>query len=185
MPLYRIKNEQAAAFSARSSILIDKLDKCQGNFTGYQLRAKQPVYVPKWNPLDTNVKGYIDLAPTDEVLLSASIGAIKGLVDEGIISVDSTVSPAAIVAPVISSTGDDGTTFTITGTTLVSVDPDVEYVYLDDGAGATQTLTGSTVTAASTTIDILLADITIGTPGSGWTVQVKVNSKLSNLYTIP
>lgn len=177
MQLIRVINKQAAAFSARSSILIDKLDRCQGNFTGYAQRAKQPVYVPKVNPLDTSVKGYIDLAPSDEVLLSASIGVIAGLVSENIVSVVE-VSPALIATPTLSAALWDisDANLTLTGTVFQSVDPDETYVILTNASGQTQTIQ---ISSPGVTSIVVAGGSITGTPTTSWKAQVKANSKLS------
>src|SRR5271154_4303279 len=62
----RVTNSQVL----NRSILIDKIDRSQGNTEGYAQLAKFAVYVPYTNPVDPTVKGYIDLPPTDEVMLS-------------------------------------------------------------------------------------------------------------------
>lgn len=89
------------------SILIDKVDRSQGNFevgVSYAQAAKQRVYVPYSNPLDTTVNGYTDFVPTDDVLLSAAFGTIKKLQDTSPprISV-SVVSSALVVTPVVTN----------------------------------------------------------------------------------
>lgn len=77
--LIRVVHQQLV----RRSLLIDKVDMSQGNSEGYALKAKQKVYVPYSNPLDLTVKGYIDMVPTDEVLLSLSKGTIAGMIKSG------------------------------------------------------------------------------------------------------
>lgn len=176
----RVVNEQVI----ERSILIDKIDRSQGNFEGYAQRAKQKVYVPYANPADTLVKGYVDLTPTDEVLLSVDNGTIKGLTDSSYVSY-ALVSSSDVVAPVVTNSTYGGGTLTITGTTFTSVAPDVTAVTLDDGAGKTQTIRASGFSSSSNTqIQIASGTITIGTPGSGWTVRVFANSKNSNTYTM-
>lgn len=178
--LIRVVNQQLIG----RSILIDKIDRSQGNFSGYAQRAKQKVYVPYANPLDSAVKGYVDLIPTDEVLLSADSGTIKGLKDEGYVDF-AVVSSSLLAAPVATeATNGEGATL-ITGTTFVSVSPDVTYVYLTNLAGATQKIPQSAFSSQSGT-EIVIADgtVTIGTPTDGWKVRVQANSKLSDEVTI-
>ena len=58
------------------SILLDKIDRSQGNFDKprpYAQAAKQAIYVPYVNPVDPTVPGYVDLVPTDEVLLQLNL----------------------------------------------------------------------------------------------------------------
>src|SRR5512135_1133637 len=58
------------------SILLDKIDRSQGNFSHpvpYAQSAKQAIYVPYVNPVDPTVAGYVDLVPTDEVLLELNL----------------------------------------------------------------------------------------------------------------
>ena len=74
-----------------NSVLLDKIDRTSGQFEtdlGYAQTAKQPVYVPYRNPVDPTVPGYIDLVPTDEVLLQLNQphGVINKLSAKGIIS---------------------------------------------------------------------------------------------------
>ncbi len=87
----------------KSSLLIDKIDFCQGNSEGYAQKAKQPVYVPLLNPLDKTVKGYLDLVPTDEVLLSMKgKGTLAQFVTKGYVTI--TAFAAALVGtPTVSA----------------------------------------------------------------------------------
>ncbi len=57
------------------SILLDKIDRSSAQFETditYAQQAKQKVYVPYTNPVDPTVAGYVDLVPTDEVLLQVN-----------------------------------------------------------------------------------------------------------------
>ncbi len=271
--LFRVVNQGLVA----NSILIDKIDRSQGNSLGYAQKAKQAVYVPYKNPLDTTVRGYIDMVPTDEVLLSMSgNGTLAELKSNGYVTVTgfssalkaravitaashsaaaevgSQIGTAADIAAAVGgkatvtgltgmttgsvghelviSSGDaaNNGTFTITnyisatsvkianpaavddshtaavhweeetearttiaGTTMASLSPDITYVILTNLSGATQTITDQVILAAGapnsfTTTSIIIQDalVTIGTPTTGWTVQVKANSKLSNTFTL-
>jgi hypothetical protein len=178
--LIRVINQQTLV----RSILIDKIDRSQGNFSGYANRAKQKVYVPYSNPLDTAVKGYVDLTPTDEVLLSADAGTIKKLASAGKVAT-AVVSSALIAAPVISAADEDNVDIDITGTTFFSVAPDRVYVHLTNLAGATQIIRDENFdTWSNTAIKILFGVVTIGTPTAGWKVKVFANSKFSNEFTM-
>jgi hypothetical protein len=179
--LVRVINQQTLV----RSILIDKIDRCQGNFSGYANRAKQKVYVPYANPVDSTVKGYIDLVPTDEVLLSADAGTIKKLKDAG--KVDFAIVASNLVAtPVVTAASDGGTDITVDGTTFTSVSPDKTYLIVTNGSGVSLKVP-STSFGSFTGTQIVVADATVaalGTPAAGWKVQVQANSKLSNVFTI-
>jgi hypothetical protein len=166
------------------SILIDKIDRSQGNFTGYAQRAKQKVYVPYANPVDPSVKGYLDLVPTDEVLLSADAGTIKKLATAGRTST-AVVSSALVATPAITSATHGGAATTVNGTVFLSVSPDVTYLIFTNLSGATQRVAQGSF-SSQTAILIVVPDaaVTIGTPGAGWKVQVLANSKLSNQFTL-
>lgn len=183
MHLIRVINQQ----TIRRSILIDKVDRSQGNSTGYAQKAKQAVYVPFSNPRDTAVKGYLDMVPTDDVLLSADRGTIKRLSDVGKLAfavIDTTLTATSVVTSADHAITLAATT-TINGTTFLSVTPDVTYVILKNLAGATQVIPSSSFSAfGATQIQIADGTVTIGTPGAGWKVQVKANSKTSNVFTL-
>lgn len=179
--LVRVINQQTLV----RSVLIDKIDRSQGNFSGYANRAKQKVYVPYSNPVDSTVKGYIDLVPTDEVLLSADNGTIKKLKDVG--RIDFAIVASNLVAtPVVTAASDGGTDITVDGTTFLSVAPDKTYLIVTNGSGVSLKVP-STSFAVGTNVQIVVADATVaalGTPAPGWKVQVQANSRLSNVFTI-
>lgn len=181
--LVRVINQQ----TVRRSILIDKIDTSQGNFPGYAQRAKQKIYVPYSNPADPSVKGYVDLVPTDEVLLSANAGTIKGLKEAGRIDT-AIVSSSLIAAPeVTSAVADNGAgTLTVGGTTFLSVNPDVTYLVVTNNLGVSLTVPSSAFNSFSGTQIVVLdaAVASLGTPDAGWKVQVMANSKLSNVFTV-
>ena len=179
--LFRVVNQQRL----NRSILLDKIDRSQSNFSGYAQVAKQKVYVPYVNPLDTSVKGYTDLIPTDEVLLNViGHGSIKRLSDEGYVSFVA-FNVALTKAPIITSSVDAFGILTINGTTFLSLAPDVTYVTVTSPGGSTQTIPQSAfATHTGIAITIANATITIGVPIPGWKVQIKANSKLSNQLTL-
>lgn len=181
--LIRVINQQTLV----RSILIDKIDRSQGNFeTGisHAQARKQRIYVPYVNPIDPSVKGYTDFIPTDEVLLSADSGTIKRLSDVGRVS-KAVVSSALVITPVVTSATHGAGTTTINGTTFLSVAPDVTYVIFTNLLGATQKVASGSFSAfTGTQIQVADGTITIGTPGAGWKVQVQANSKFSNTFTI-
>jgi hypothetical protein len=172
--------------TVRRSILLDKIDRAQGNSEGYARVPKQKLYVPYSNPNDTAVKGYVDLVPTDEVLLSqGSKGTIAGLVSAGRVT-SAVVASNLVATPVITNGNTGGTDVTINGTTFTSVSPDLTYVILTNNvSGASQTIPQSAFTSNNgTTIVLPDSAVTIGTPAAGWTARVKANSKLSNTVTL-
>jgi hypothetical protein len=178
----RVVNEQVL----NRSILIDKIDRSQGNFEGYAQKAKQAIYVPFSNPSDISVKGYLNLVPTDEVLLSANNGTIKGLADTSYVSF-SAVDSALIVAPTVTSAVNDvvNNWTTVGGTVFTSIYPDVTRVVLKNMMGVEQTLTSASFTVfTSTQIRFLDASVSIGTPAVGWQVKVQANSQFSSWFTL-
>lgn len=182
--LVRVINQQTIA---NRSILLDKIDRSQGNFTGYANRAKQKLYVPYKNPVDLTVKGYVDLVPTDEVLLQLRDGGvIAGLAAAGRVTYG-LVSSDTVAAPVITAGLHDLSDglLTITGTTFTSVAPDLTYVIATNAAGVSQTIPATAFNSHSaTTITLANADFTIGVPATTWTIKVLANSKLSNAFTL-
>lgn len=193
MPLtyVRVVNEQLI----NRSILIDKIDKSQGNSEGYAQKAKQKIYVPFVNPLDTTVKGYLNLVPTDEVLLSANNGTISGLASAGYIT--AALVPSFDIAAPTMNPGDgvyDGIGFqtTITSTVatsrFISLYPDVTRVTFRDPLfpAITETVSSGSFTLFNNTT-IVVPDAAlpvIGPPAVGWQVQVQANSKLSAWLTL-
>lgn len=191
----RLTNNQV--ISGRS-ILIDKIDRSQGNFTGYAQRAKQAIYVPYTNPVDPNVAGYINLVPTDEVLLAEETkGTIAGLTTASTHYptpplTKSLVTAASIVAPLITEgVVNAGVNITLTGqatvATFLSITPDITYVILTSPTKKTQQIKSTSFnTFTATSIVILNGVITIGTPAAntGWTVQVLANSQYSNVLSL-
>jgi hypothetical protein len=177
----RVINQQVV----NNSVLIDKIDRSQGNFTNYAQIRKQPVYVPYVNAANTSVKGYVDLVPTDEVLLSAAYGTIYGLSHASplpYVSV-SVVASNLVAKSNVTNAVHGSSKVTITGTVFSSVAPDVTKVILTNTSGVSQTVSSLSVNT-STSIEVLDSAVSIGTPGSGWTVQVFANSKYSNVFTI-
>src|SRR5271157_235275 len=90
-----------------NSVLLDKIDRTSGQFEtdlGYAQTPKQAVYVPYYNPVDPTVPGYIDLVPSDEVLLQLyqPKGVINKLAARGVISYVLHHS-AAVAAPSITA----------------------------------------------------------------------------------
>jgi len=187
--LFRVVNQGLV----KNSLLIDKVDLSQGNSFGSSRKAKQKVYVPLLNPNDKSVRGYIDMVPTDEVLLSMNgKGTLAQLQAHGYVSVTAFAS-ALTATPTVSAavhTGGGSVHTVITGTTMASFAPDVTYVTFTNLAGLSQTVTDQAIIAATggafSTTSITVPDsmLTIGTPTTGWKVQVQANSKKSNVQTL-
>ena len=192
--LLRVINQQTiprANAAAGGSILLDKIDRSQGNFESgitYAQQAKQKLYVPYVNPLDPNVKGYIDLVKTDAVLLQAGLasGVITKLVAKGYITTTAFAS-SLTATPTVTSGSDGAGTLTIGGTTFLSLAPDLTYVTLTNpSTGATQTIAQANfATQSNTVITIANATVTIGVPATTWKISVFANSKRSNTFTMP
>lgn len=189
--LVRVVNQQLlpVGLSRDGSILLDKIDRSTGQSENppYAQIPKQKVYVPRSNPLDPTVKGYVDLLPSDEVLLAAlPKGSIGGLVTAGQVTV-STVSSGLLVAPVVTAGGTGGTDITIDGTTFLSVSPDITKVVVTNNvSGASMTVLQADF-SVHTAVQIVIPDAVvaaIGTPAAGWTVKVFANSKYSNTFTL-
>jgi hypothetical protein len=183
--LTRVINEQTIVGTA--SILLDKIDKSQGNSDSppYAQRAKQKVYIPYWGAVDVTRKGYVDMVQTDEVLLAMEHdGVIGGLEADGVVTV-AVFSSALVATPTITGAVNGAGNTTITGTTYFSLTPDITYVDFTNLSGVTQRVAQADF-AGHIATQIVIADgkITIGAPGAGWTVQVQANSKLSNIQTI-
>jgi hypothetical protein len=178
----RVVNEQLI----NRSILIDKIDRSQGNFEGYAQKAKQAVYVPYTNPSDSTVKGYLNLVPTDEVLLSANNGTIKGLMDSNHVTVAAIDSALLNKSTITAAAHNGGGSYTqVTGTTFLSLYPDVTRLQIKNLSGVVQTVpSGSFTVFTSTSIRVADGSVTIGTPGAGWQVRVQANSLLSDWFTL-
>jgi hypothetical protein len=130
---------------------------------GYANAAKQPCYIPRVNPDDTTLPGFIDLEETERVTHSAFNGKIKGFQTSGHLSVVS-LSASDLVAPAITSaefdSGDTGD-LTITGTNFLSITPAVTKVVITGSiTGSPKTLTSADFDSISETeIVILAADL--------------------------
>lgn len=166
----------------KKSILLDKIDRAQGNFEGYAQATKQKIYVPHSGVLDPSVKGYVDLAKTSEVALALeSSGSIGGLVALGQVTqttIDDVNTVLSTVTNAVFATGK----LTITGTKMLSIAPDVTRVLVTNDAGVTQTVT---VFDSNSGTSLVVDDGSItGTPAAGWKVRVQANGKTSLPFTL-
>ncbi len=191
--LARVINEQSIpqGISRDGSILLDKIDKSQGNSEQppYAQVAKQKLYIPYTNPLDIAVKGYSDLVQTDEVILqldtNGSIGMLANtvppvvsisLVASNLLAV-STISAGVHATP---AAGD----ITISGTTFLSVSPDRTRIYLIDNSGSVQIIEEASFNTHTATSIVILSASIVGTVSVGWKVQVFANSEFSNQFIV-
>lgn len=123
---------------------------------GYANKPKQACYVPRVKITDPTIAGYIDLNQTPRVTFSAGKGKIAKLTTVGWISVVSHTA-AQIVAPTLATAainvpgaGD----LTLTGTTFLSITPEITSVILTGTGAVTLTATqilggGGTISATS------------------------------------
>jgi hypothetical protein len=120
---------------------------------GYANKAKQSCYVPRSQvnsgfPL---VQGYINLNQTPKVAFSAGKGKIQKLQTAGLVTVVS-MTAAQIAAPVVtlSDLGTPGAgDLTLTGTTFLSIAPDVTSVIIT-GTGAITLTSAQIITGGGT-----------------------------------
>lgn len=189
--LVRVINQQTLpqGLSRDGSILLDKIDRSQGNSDSppYAQLAKQKVYVPYKNPLNVAVKGYVDLIPTDDVLLASEAdGTIGGLAATVPARVTVAVVASNLVAAPVATSASNANPTVIPGTTFTSVAPDLTYVEVTNpSTGAKQLIPSSAFSAFSnTSISIPDSAVTIGTPGIGWKFRVFANSKYSNQVVV-
>jgi len=153
-------------------------------------KPKQPCYVPRTQadqgfPL---IPGYINLNETQRVTLSAGKGKIYGFQNSGHISVVSLVA-ANIKAPTLATAqiGVPGVgDLTLTGTTFLSVTPDVTTVVITGTGAVTLTaaqilLGGGTVTAISIVIPAALVP---GIAAVTSFVQVLANEQLTAVVAV-
>ena len=163
---------------------------------GYANKPKQACYVPfsqatKGFP---TIPGYINVSQTNKVTLSAGKGKIYKLStapgSPKLITVVS-LTAAQVAKPAISAAV-HGNPTTITGTTFLSVAPDISSVTFAQGTGVSApvpaTLTQAQIIAASgtfsaTSISIPSAAFTTA-PVAGNTVFVTANEQNSNTQTL-
>lgn len=188
--LVRVINQQTLpqGLSRDGSILLDKIDRSQGNSSSppYAQLAKQQVYVPYKNPLNPAVKGYVDLVPTDDVkLASEADGTIGGLLAAGRVAV-AIVASNLVATPTVTA-GNHADPLVVAGTGFLSVSPDITYAEITNAGGVKQLIPSSAFTggAPDSQIQIRIPDSAInGTPIAGWKIRIFANSKWSNLFTL-
>ncbi len=119
---------------------------------GYANKTKQNCYVPYTSRADSTLAGYIDLLPSDGVVMSQFQGSISKFSTAGYITVVSFLA-SDVVAPVLTTADLDtpgAGDLTITGTGLTSLTPNFTSVILT-GTGAI-TLTQAQILAGTGTI---------------------------------
>jgi hypothetical protein len=188
--ILRVINQQTLpkGLSRNGSILLDKIDACQGNSENppYAQNTKQQLYVPWANPLNPAVKGYVDLIQTDEVKLQAEAkGSIGGLLTTVPVRLSAVVIASnLLVAPVVTA-APHNLPLTITGTTFVSQLPDLTYVEITNAAGVKQTIPASAFTSISSTQIVIPGTAIAGTPlATSWKIRVFANSKFSASFPL-
>ncbi len=130
---------------------------------GYANKPKQECYVPRTKLTNASVAGYIDLNLTPKVVFSAGQGKISKLEEAGWITTVS-VLPVQLVTPTLATADLDtpgAGDLTLTGTTFLSVAPEVTSVILTGTAAVTLTAAqivtgGGTVAATSIVIPAAL-----------------------------
>lgn len=109
--------------------------------------------------VDTDNPGFIDLLPTDDVLLSRDHGVIAGLADGGFVTVID-IADGALAAPAVATANQDNADATdatndyrveITGTNFLSTAPDVSTVLVTAANAATILLTDADITGGGGT----------------------------------
>lgn len=129
-----IHNGHTVTPQIRRSILIDDIDleNAEKNGVPRHLPNKQEAYLPELNPYDETQRGYIDLIITDKVQASYEAGKIHRMIGEGWVLAtifdDSALDQPNITNINISSPISG--VFTITGTGLKSLAPDVSSVLI-------------------------------------------------------
>lgn len=169
---------------------------------GYANKPKQGCYVPYSQALKgfPTVAGYLNLNQTNRVIFSAGKGKIlklskaapgqPGSATFPLITVVS-LTAAQIVAPAVSASV-HGNPTTVTGTTFLSVQPDVTTVTFAQGTGvsapAPSTLTSAQIvtaggTVTGTSISIPASAFTTA-PVANNTVVVTANEQNSNTFIL-
>jgi hypothetical protein len=148
------------------SILLDKIDRTSGQFETditYAQTGKQAVYVPQKNPIDPTVNGYIDLVPTDEVLLQVNQpdGVIVQLADAGYVSYfahSGTLTQTPVIsasAPVVAKSGTAGNFAASVGSSAAFTDAVFVAGFASTDVGSPLTVSVASVPANEGTYEIL------------------------------
>ena len=163
---------------------------------GYANKPKQPCYVPysQANVGFPTIPGYIDVNQTNRITFSAGKGKIyKFSAAPGSPKLISVVSLTAsqIVKPVVTA-GAHGSPVVITGTTFLSVQPDITTVTFAQGTGVSAPVPATLTAAQITTAGGSVSGTTISIPSTAFTtapvvnntVFVQANEQNSNTFTM-
>lgn len=189
--ILRVINQQTLpkGLSRNGSILLDKIDACQGNSENppYAQNTKQQLYVPWANPLNTAVKGYVDLIQTDEVKLQAEAkGSIGGLLTTTPPRLATAVIASNLIAAPTLSGATNANPTVLSGTIFTSIAPDLTYVEATNLVGVKQLIPSSAFSGfTGTSISVPDSAVSIGVPTTGWKFRVFANSKFSPSVTVP
>lgn len=133
---------------------------------GYANKPKQPCYVPYWKPGSTTIPGYIDLRETQRVELSAGKGKIFKFQQAAYVTVV-TFAMSDLTAPAVTAAnlgvpgpGD----LTITGTNMLSIQPEVTSVVIT-GTGAVTLTQAQIIAGGGTVTDISIVIPAVLVPG--------------------
>jgi hypothetical protein len=105
---------------------------------GYANKPKQPCYVPYSHtaPNGSIVAGFITLQQTNKVTQSAASGKISKLVLAGLLTEVSSLTAAQFAVPDITASAHGVDPVVVTGTTFLSVLPDITTISFTQGTGA-------------------------------------------------
>lgn len=151
------------------------------NRDGYANYPKQHCYIARVKPTDATLPGYIDLDQTPRVNFSAGKGKISKLQTAGWITVVSFLA-ADVAAPTLATAAKNvpgANDLTLTGTTFLSVSPEITSVIIT-GTGAV-TLTSAQILAGGGTISatsiFIPAALVPGIAAVTSTVKVRANAQ--------
>lgn len=171
---------------------------------GYANKPKQQVYIPYAHtaPNGSITPGFITVQETNRVIDSQGKGKIfkftstplptlAGAANFPLLTAISGITQAQLAVPVVTASV-HGTPMSITGTTFLSVAPDVTSVTFTQGTGASapvpSTLTAAQIIAASGTVSATAISIPAGAfttaPVAGNTVVVTSNEHNSNTFSM-
>lgn len=160
---------------------------------GYANKPKQACYIPRVNPSDVTLPGYIDLDETSRVLHSAGSGKIHGFQRAGLISVVSLVE-SDLDQPDITSAAIAVSDLNVGGTAFLSVSPEITTIEMWGATvGGTEdspaiTLTQAQIEAVSpgavSNTAIVVDSTLIGALASGDFVKVRADAQYSNSFAV-
>lgn len=155
---------------------------------GYANQPKQPCYIARIRAGFPTLPGYIDLNQTMRVTYSAGKGRIKKMSTAGLLTVVSMTSSQLVtptVATAVKNSPGAGD-LTITGTTFLSVQPDITTVFVTGTAAVT--LTATQITAGGGSISgtsiVIPAALVPGIAVTTSFVRVQANEKNSNQVAV-